>query len=70
VTLPQLLIVDLYMPLDSGLALIATLRADDASHPCGSASAPARMPSSIASVRWPSGADFYLEKPIDLGAVR
>lgn len=67
--LPDALIVDLYMPLDCGLDLIAQLRADarfsrmrlgvctgsDAEEDCRRALA--------------AGADFYVEKPIDLPAV-
>jgi CheY-like chemotaxis protein len=66
VTLPQCLVVDLYMPFDSGLALIATLRADArfASMRLGVCSGSDAV--SRSSARLASGADFYLEKPLDL----
>jgi CheY-like chemotaxis protein len=68
-TPPQCLVVDLYMPFDSGLALIATLRADKrfASMRLGVCSgSDAVVDRQRASA---SGAEFYLEKPLDLDAV-
>jgi CheY-like chemotaxis protein len=67
--LPQLLIVDLYMPLDSGLDLIARLRADDrfarmSFGVCSGSDAQADRDRALAA-----GADFYLEKPIDMRAL-
>jgi CheY-like chemotaxis protein len=68
-TLPQCLVVDLYMPFDNGLALIATLRADARFSymrlgVCSGSDAVIDRQRALAS-----GADFYLEKPLDLGAV-
>lgn len=66
--LPDLLIVDLYMPLDSGLALLAALRADDRYAAirlavCSGSDADADRDRALAA-----GADLYLEKPLDLNA--
>ncbi len=66
---PRWLVVDLYMPFDSGLALIATLRADARFSSmrlgvCSGSDAVIDRQRALAS-----GADFYLEKPLDLSAV-
>ncbi|MDP9808141.1 CheY-like chemotaxis protein [Rhizobium tibeticum] len=67
--LPDGLIVDLYMPLDSGLDLIARLRADSRFSRirlgvCTGSDAEEDRRRALAA-----GADFYTEKPIDLPAV-
>jgi CheY-like chemotaxis protein len=64
--LPQLLIVDLYMPLHGGLSLIRKLRGDGRfSHMrlgvCSGSDADEDRSRALAA-----GADFYIEKPIDL----
>ena len=66
---PDALIVDLYMPLDSGLDLIARLRADARFSQiklgvCTGSDAEEDRRRALAA-----GADFYVEKPIDLSAV-
>lgn len=67
--LPDVLIADLYMPLDSGLALITGLRADPRFSTirlgvCTGSDADEDRRRALAA-----GADFYVEKPIDLSAV-
>ncbi|WP_160011511.1 response regulator [Rhizobium sp. 18055] len=67
--LPDLLIVDLYMPLDSGLVLVARLRSDRHFASlriavCSGSDAEADRERALAS-----GADLYVEKPISLSAL-
>jgi len=67
--LPDALIVDLYMPLDSGLDLIMRLRADARFSQvrlgvCTGSDADEDRRRALAA-----GADFYVEKPIDLPAM-
>ncbi|RDJ15348.1 response regulator [Rhizobium grahamii] len=66
---PDALIVDLYMPLDSGLDLIVRLRADARFSQirlgvCTGSDADEDRRRALAA-----GADFYVEKPIDLSAL-
>ncbi|OCJ17642.1 hypothetical protein A6U87_01515 [Rhizobium sp. AC44/96] len=68
-TLPDALVVDLYMPLDSGLELISQLRADQRFSGirlgvCTGSDAVEDRERAMAA-----GADFYTGKPIDLGAI-
>jgi CheY-like chemotaxis protein len=63
--MPDILIADLYMPLDSGSGLIARLRQDErfsAMHLgiCSGSDAAEDRERALAA-----GADFYLEKPLD-----
>ena len=63
---PDILIADLYMPLDSGSGLIARLRRDDRCSAmqlgiCSGSDAVEDRERALAA-----GADFYLEKPLDL----
>ncbi len=67
--LPDAVVADLYMPLDKGLGLIARLRADPRfSHirlgVCTGSDADEDRRRALAA-----GADFYIEKPIDLASV-
>jgi CheY-like chemotaxis protein len=62
---PDILIADLYMPLDSGSGLIARLRQDDRFSTmqlgvCSGSDAVEDRERALAA-----GADFYLEKPLD-----
>lgn len=63
---PDILIADLYMPLDSGSGLIARLRRDDRFSGmqlgiCSGSDAVEDRERALAA-----GADFYLEKPLNL----
>jgi CheY-like chemotaxis protein len=67
--LPHLLVVDLYMPVDSGLGLVEWLRADERFSSmriavCSGSDAEADRQRALAC-----GADLYVEKPIDLSAL-
>lgn len=67
--LPALLIVDLYMPLDSGIGLITRLRADRRFSSmriavCSGSDATADRERALAC-----GADLYVEKPVDLNVL-
>jgi CheY-like chemotaxis protein len=67
--LPALLIVDLYMPVDSGIGLVARLRGDQRFASmriavCSGSDARADRERALAC-----GADLYVEKPIDLSAL-
>ena len=67
--LPDILIVDLYMPLDSGISLISRLRADSRFTAmrlgvCSGSDAREDHDRAMAA-----GADFYVEKPLDLKSV-
>jgi len=62
---PDILVADLYMPLDSGSGLIARLRRDDRFSGmqlgiCSGSDAVEDRERALAA-----GADFYLEKPLD-----
>lgn len=66
---PDILIADLYMPLDSGSELIARLRRDDRFSAmrlgvCSGSDAVEDRERALAA-----GADFYLEKPLDLAGI-
>ncbi len=68
-SLPALLIVDLYMPVDSGIGLVTRLRADHRFASmriavCSGSDATADRERALAC-----GADLYVEKPIDLSAL-
>jgi DNA-binding response OmpR family regulator len=67
--LPDMLIADLYMPLDSGLALIARLRAEarfKTMRLCVCSGSDAEEDRQRALV---AGADSYLQKPLDFAAI-
>ena len=64
-SVPDVLIADLYMPLDSGSSLIARLRRDERFSAmrlgiCSGSDAVEDRERALAA-----GADFYLEKPLD-----
>lgn len=66
---PDILIADLYMPLDSGSGLIARLRGEDRFSAmrlgvCSGSDAAEDRERALAA-----GADFYLEKPLDLASI-
>ena len=66
---PDILIADLYMPLDSGSGLIAQLRRDDRFSAmrlgvCSGSDAVEDRERALAA-----GADFYLEKPLDFTGI-
>lgn len=66
---PDLLIVDLYMPVDSGLGLLTALRADDRFSSmrlavCSGSDDEADRERALAA-----GADLYVLKPIDLNSL-
>lgn len=66
---PGLLIADLYMPLDGGIGLVTRLREDRRFSAmrlgiCSGSDAEEDRRRAIAA-----GADFYLEKPLDLAAI-
>ncbi|MGR9169567.1 response regulator [Rhizobium sp. KDH_Rht_773_N] len=66
---PDIVIADLYMPLDSGSALIAQLRRDDRFSAvrlgvCSGSDAAEDRERAFAA-----GADFYLEKPLNFTAI-
>ncbi|MBB4234972.1 response regulator [Rhizobium esperanzae] len=67
--LPELLVADLYMPLDSGIGLVSRLRLDDRFKAmrlavCSGSDAAEDRARSLAA-----GADTYLEKPLDLASI-
>lgn len=66
---PDILIADLYMPLDSGSGLIARLRQDGRFSAmqllvCSGSDAAEDRERALAA-----GADFYLEKPLDFARI-
>lgn len=66
---PEMLVADLYMPLDSGAGLISRLRLDARFAGmrlciCSGSDAAEDRERAIEA-----GADFYLEKPLDLAAM-
>lgn len=66
---PDILIADLYMPLDSGSGLIARLRGEGRFSAmrlgvCSGSDAAEDRERALAA-----GADFYLEKPLDLASI-
>lgn len=67
--MPDILIADLYMPLDSGSGLIERLRRDERFAAmrlgiCSGSDAVEDRERALAA-----GADFYLEKPLDFAAI-
>ncbi|PKA41000.1 response regulator [Rhizobium sullae] len=67
--LPDMLIADLYMPLDSGLALVARLRMEARFIPirlcvCSGSDAEEDRERALAA-----GADSFLQKPLDFAAI-
>ncbi|MBB3656210.1 CheY-like chemotaxis protein [Rhizobium sp. BK650] len=67
--MPDILVADLYMPLDSGTGLIARLRRDERFSGmrlgiCSGSDAVEDRERALAA-----GADFYLEKPLDLAGI-
>lgn len=66
---PDILIADLYMPLDSGSGLITRLRGEDRFSTmrlgvCSGSDAAEDRERALAA-----GADFYLEKPLDFASI-
>ena len=66
---PDILIADLYMPLDSGSGLIARLRGEERFSAmrlgvCSGSDAAEDRERALAA-----GADFYLEKPLDFASI-
>ena len=67
--MPDILVADLYMPLDSGTGLIARLRRDERFSGmrlgiCSGSDAVEDRERALTA-----GADFYLEKPLDLAGI-
>ncbi|PDT18424.1 hypothetical protein CO670_03155 [Rhizobium sp. J15] len=66
---PDLLIADLYMPLDSGVGLMNQLRRDDRFKAMRLAICSGSDADEDRARALEAGADFYLEKPLDLAAI-
>jgi DNA-binding response OmpR family regulator len=66
---PELLIADLYMPLDSGIGLVSRLRGDDRFSAMRLAICSGSDADEDRARALEAGADFYLEKPLDLAAI-
>ena len=66
---PDLLITDLYMPLDSGTGLVLSLRRDVRFKSMRLAICSGSDADEDRARALEAGADFYLEKPLDLAAV-
>ncbi|MDO3434803.1 response regulator [Rhizobium sp. CBN3] len=66
---PELLVADLYMPLDSGISLVSTLRGDDRFRTMRLAVCSGSDADEDRMRAFEAGADFYLEKPLDLAAI-
>jgi DNA-binding response OmpR family regulator len=66
---PELLIADLYMPLDSGIGLVSRLRGDDRFSAMRLAICSGSDADEDRARALDAGADFYLEKPLDLAAI-
>lgn len=66
---PELLIADLYMPLDSGIGLIGRLRLDDRFKAMRLAICSGSDADEDRARALGAGADFYLEKPLDLAVI-
>ncbi|MBY3596637.1 response regulator [Rhizobium bangladeshense] len=66
---PELLVADLYMPLDSGIGLVSSLRADDRFRTMRLAICSGSDADEDRTRAFEAGADFYLEKPLDLAAI-
>ncbi|OWV92061.1 hypothetical protein ATY78_00565 [Rhizobium sp. R635] len=68
-SMPDLLIADLYMPLDSGIGLINRLRGDGRFKMMRLAICSGSDADEDRARALEAGADFYLEKPLDLVAI-
>ncbi|MBB2699353.1 response regulator [Rhizobium phaseoli] len=66
---PELLVADLYMPLDSGIGLVSSLRGDDRFSAMRLAICSGSDAAEDRARALDAGADFYLEKPLDLAAI-
>ncbi|PDT10807.1 response regulator [Rhizobium sp. M1] len=66
---PELLIADLYMPLDSGIGLVSRLRGDNRFSAMRLAICSGSDADEDRARALEAGADFYLEKPLDLAAI-
>ncbi|ACE89692.1 MULTISPECIES: response regulator [Rhizobium] len=66
---PELLVADLYMPLDSGIGLVSSLRGDDRFSAMRLAICSGSDAAEDRARALEAGADFYLEKPLDLAAI-
>ncbi|MBB4573452.1 MULTISPECIES: response regulator [Rhizobium] len=66
---PELLIADLYMPLDGGIGLVSRLRGDDRFSTMRLAICSGSDADEDRARALEAGADFYLEKPLDLAAI-
>ncbi len=66
---PDLLITDLYMPLDSGTGLVLSLRRDVRFKAMRLAICSGSDADQDRARALEAGADFYLEKPLDLAAL-
>ncbi|EJC69437.1 response regulator [Rhizobium sp. 1AS11] len=68
-TSPDLLVADLYMPLDSGIGLITRLRLDDRFKAMRLAICSGSDAAEDRARSLDAGADVYLEKPLDLAKI-
>ncbi|MBX4939676.1 response regulator [Rhizobium binae] len=66
---PELLVADLYMPLDSGIGLMSRLRGDNRFSAMRLAICSGSDADEDRARALEAGADFYLEKPLDLAAI-
>ncbi|MGO7865939.1 response regulator [Rhizobium ruizarguesonis] len=66
---PDLLVADLYMPLDSGISLITRLRLDDRFKAMRLAICSGSDAAEDRARSLDAGADVYLEKPLDLATI-
>lgn len=66
---PELLIADLYMPLDSGIGLVSRLRGDDHFRTTRLAICSGSDADEDRARAFEAGADLYLDKPLDLAAI-
>ncbi|ABC89443.1 putative two-component response regulator protein [Rhizobium etli CFN 42] len=66
---PELLVADLYMPLDSGIGLVSRLRGDDRFRTMRLAICSGSDADEDRARAFEAGADLYLEKPLDLAAI-
>ncbi|MHC2457069.1 DNA-binding response OmpR family regulator [Rhizobium leguminosarum] len=68
-TPPDVLVADLYMPLDSGIGLITRLRLDDRFKAMRLAICSGSDAAEDRARSLDAGADVYLEKPLDLASI-
>ncbi|MBX4929872.1 response regulator [Rhizobium binae] len=66
---PELLVADLYMPLDSGIGLMSRLRGDNRFSAMRLAICSGSDADEDRARALEAGADLYLEKPLDLAAI-